>query len=290
MDSFKSQARYFANIPIIKRQYIASVHIENKNDKMFCDAILQRNHPGSYYFISESKNENGNKTEGCAQCLKYQKWLSSRFFIFIDSDMRYLMQEKGIDAMHYICQTYTYSWENHYCEAHQLQQRFTDVTTVVVKNIEFDFTKFLTQLSNIVFKPLALYSYCKRNNLGSFRMKDFTSCIPGQIQADSLNDNGNVLLNDIEQRFARVLNKPEYSGINLDDEINKLGSLGVSKENAYLHIRGHNLYNLVCHIGEFLVYGKHIDFEKDVLCQALPQSDYWELQRINDDIKAIFES
>ena len=121
-------------------------------------------------------------------------------------------------------------------------------------------------------------------------MKDFTSCIPGQIQADSLNDNGNVLLNDIEQRFARVLNKPEYSGINLDDEINKLGSLGVSKENAYLHIRGHNLYNLVCHIGEFLVYGKHIDFEKDVLCQALPQSDYWELQRINDDIKAIFES
>lgn len=55
--------------------------------------------------------------------------------------MRYLMKEPGLGAGDCICQTYTYSWENHYCEASELQHRFEKVCPD--KAATFDFQKFM---------------------------------------------------------------------------------------------------------------------------------------------------
>ena len=62
--------------------------------------------------------------------------------------------------------------------------------------------------------------------------------------------------------------------------------LGLVKENAYLHIRGHNLYNLIRGIGIHL----NPDFEYEVLLKELPASErYWEILRVVRDLNEILD-
>lgn len=65
---YEIQARYYTSIPLLDRKYVASVHVENKEDTLFWNTMLQRVRKGEYYFISHSKTSNGNETSGCEQC------------------------------------------------------------------------------------------------------------------------------------------------------------------------------------------------------------------------------
>lgn len=116
-DIYQLQAIYFANVSYQQEGVVACVHLENKDDALFWDAMLQSQHPGHYYYITQSRSPKTENASGRGQCLNYKPYLHERFFIAIDSDMHYLIGESDVDASHFICQTYTYSWENHYCEA-----------------------------------------------------------------------------------------------------------------------------------------------------------------------------
>ena len=125
----KHKALDFANVPLINRDIIASVHLENREDELFWDTLLQSHRPGKYNYIYESRiAKNSIPASGVNQCLRYKPYLSKTFFVCIDSDLRYLLQEPEIDARHYILQTYTYSWENHYCFAEQIQTRLAELS------------------------------------------------------------------------------------------------------------------------------------------------------------------
>ena len=159
-DNILSQARHYNNLPIIKRDIRSVVHLEDAEDEPFWDTILQRVRPGKYHYVHYSKSEKGNDTTGCDQCLKFRPYLTSRFFICIDSDLRYLMGEANLDATHYVIQTYTYSWENHYCQSGALQSSITANAT----GLGFDFSIFYSELSHALYEPLLLLLYCKRTD------------------------------------------------------------------------------------------------------------------------------
>ena len=90
----------------------AAVHVENKDDIGFWNTVLKHFVPeGRFHFIAGSRNEYGRETFGVTQCLKYFDFLSPGFFICIDSDYRYLLGERQINAGHFVLQTYTYSFE-----------------------------------------------------------------------------------------------------------------------------------------------------------------------------------
>ena len=88
------------------------VHVENTDDIWFWQQLLSKYRNKRYKFMPATNNEKGNRTAGCEQCLKYKEFLSQKFFICIDSDLRYLLDEE-LSAEMGILQTYTYSWENH---------------------------------------------------------------------------------------------------------------------------------------------------------------------------------
>ena len=46
---YKDQARDLANIPILRREIIACVHLEDKYDMAFWDAMLQNQRRGKYH-------------------------------------------------------------------------------------------------------------------------------------------------------------------------------------------------------------------------------------------------
>ena len=62
---------------------------------------------------------------------------------------------------------------------------------------------------------------------------------------------------------------------------------GLTPENAYLHIQGHQLYNLVVNIGTLLCKGKKIAFKSEVLDKGFPISGYVEIDDVQSDLSTI---
>jgi len=281
-DVYQEQARYFANVPLMQSGVVASVHLEDGDDKGFWDAMLQTRHPGRYYFITHSRSPKGYDTKGCEQCLKYRPYLSKRFFICIDSDMRYLLQESNLDAANFICQTYTYSWENHYCEAFALQRQFEKQCPE--KTATFDFSAFLSELSKALYKPLLLLLYCLKNDRPDFNLRMFSACLPNQCRRVELAENGKSLIERIAKNFEQHLNSQFAKSIDFDAEASYCNALDVNEENAYLHVRGHNVFDLVAYIGDLLCRGTSVSFKNDVLTNELPPQDYWQIKKVASDI------
>ena len=281
-DVYQEQARYFANVPLMQSGVVASVHLEDGDDKGFWNAMLQTRHPGRYYFITHSRSPKGYDTKGCEQCLKYRPYLSKRFFICIDSDMRYLLQESNLDAANFICQTYTYSWENHYCEAFALQRQFEKQCPE--KTATFDFSAFLSELSKALYKPLLLLLYCLKNDRPDFNLRMFSACLPNQCRRVELAENGKSLIERIAKNFEQHLNSQFAKSIDFDAEASYCNALDVNEENAYLHVRGHNVFDLVAYIGDLLCRGTSVSFKNDVLTNELPPQDYWQIKKVASDI------
>jgi len=284
-DIYQEQARFFANVPLMQSGVVASVHLEDGDDKGFWNAMLQTRHPGRYYFITHSRSPKGYDTKGCEQCLKYRPYLSKRFFICIDSDMRYLLQEPNLDAANFICQTYTYSWENHYCESSALQQRFEKQCPD--KAATFDFSKFLSELSKALYKPLLLLLYCLKNDKPDFNLRMLSACLPNQCKRIELADNGKSLIERITKNFEQHLNSQFAKSIDFGAEGSYSNALNVNEENAYLHVRGHNVFDLVAYIGDLLCRGTSVSFKNDVLMKELPPQDYWQIKKVASDISTI---
>ena len=111
MNRIEDQARYYQNLPLRDRRLKAVVHLEDAEDELFWDHQLQKASPATYHFLAYSKNDRGNEARGCEQCLRYRHFLTNRFFICIDSDLRQLRGEEGLSPDNFIAQTYAYSWE-----------------------------------------------------------------------------------------------------------------------------------------------------------------------------------
>ena len=282
---YKDQAHDLANIPILRRDIIACIHLEDRDDMLFWDAMLQNQRRGKYYYVTHSKSRSGNEASGSSQCLRFLPYLNRRFFIGIDSDIRYLMQEPEVDVAHYVCQTYTYSWENHYCEARTLQERFTSLCPE--RACQFDFEAFLSAYSTVVFKPLLLLIYCLKNHKPDFTRKQFDACLPHQCKGIELADNGKLIIERISKTLEPYLNTSFARSVDFKAESNYCEALNVNEQNAYLHIRGHNLFDLVICIGNMLCHGTSVSFKKDVLMKGLPSQTYWQIQKVAEDITAI---
>ena len=286
MDWIEKQAVMFRNYPLLHPNYRAVVHLEDKDDEMFWNAMLQQVAPAQYKFVSYSKNNKGNDTRGCEQCLKYRPYLSHHFFICIDSDMRYILGETDIDAKHYVCQTYTYSWENHYCEAKSLQAKWNVVRMVKGIVAQFDMESFLQRLSRLVFRPLLVLVYLHEHNNQKL-YKQLLNCLPTQCKREDLVDNGNLLLAHIEENINHLMENIEDA--ELEDEKMQLNELGIDEANAYLHIRGHNLFDLVKYIGLLLTKGSQVSFYKEILTNGIPTDTYWQKDKIEADVKEILK-
>ena len=241
-----SQARHYSNLPIIKRDVRSVVHLEDAEDETFWDTILQRVRPGKYHYVSYSKSENGNIAKGCDQCLKFRPYLNSRFFVCIDSDMRYLKEEQDLDAAHYVIQTYTYSWENHYCQENSLQTSITGHAD----GFGFNFSVFLANLSHAIYEPLLLLLYCKRIGSDLLTESTFNRLMKKQCTAEESKNDGNGYVQYITQTFMPFLSLALSIGFNLTFESAYFSTIGLNRNNAYMHVKGHNIYELTKYIGK----------------------------------------
>ena len=283
----EARALDYSNVPLIDRRVVASVHLENREDELFWDMLLQHNKPGKYNYIYESRVEkDGDPKSGVDQCLRYKPYLTPTFFICIDSDLRYLLQEPDIDAQHCILQTYTYSWELHYSIAEKIQAQLANISSEVAT--KFNFPLFLSKLSQIAYEPL-LYLLESLNNKQVARsiIGEFNDCFPSQCLASVFVDNGEQLLHQIAQNLQQFMSEPLFSSIDISAAKTKYNKLGLNESNTYLHLKGHNIWGLVNHIGNMLCRPHRINFKQQVLLPSLQLSGYWEMEKVTNDAHQI---
>lgn len=257
------------------------VHVEDIDDIWFWQQFLTKYRPGRYKFYPATTNENGNRVTGCTQCLKYKDFLSQKFFICIDSDLRYLLDEE-ISAENGILQTYTYSWENHCSFAERLQAKFDKLTG---RGNRFDFVAFLQRYSEIVYEPFLIMLYQERNGHTEFGRDAFRRLISLIYRKGDEVSNGEQFLKRLDAGIQEALDSiGEVRGFNFRAESEYYAVKGLDRNNAYLYVRGHCLYNALTSIGKKLCEGAGVDFEQNILKSELAFECYDAISRIKSDI------
>ncbi|WP_456087908.1 DUF4435 domain-containing protein [Parabacteroides sp.] len=296
--------RYKASLSV--NGHLAVVYLEDKGDECFWAAVLKHYKADSSFYFRFGSRETGS---GCQQCLKYKKHLDKQFLIAIDSDYRYLLKEADVDVAHFVLQTYTYSFENHYCYAKNLQKALRLACNDDKVDDLFSVSEFLRQYGEIVY-PLFLYLlYDMRTKKHVFLKDEFHQLLGTQTKVkQSVEDNGKTLLDSLHQTLNKKLSelKALFPDFTQEAEASLYKEAGLHKDTAYLYARGHNLYNIIVSLGKEIVnyhireekkkcekkhhkaiYERHSDFEPILRSQLL--YNYPEMEKIGKDIKKIWQ-
>lgn len=227
----------------------AAVHVENTDDITFWSAALKHLRPDDrFHFIAGSRNEYGNETSGVTQCLKYYNHLNRNFFICIDSDFRYLLQERDFTPEHFVLQTYTYSFENHHCYAEGLSDVCERVTHIA--NRIFDFPWFLTAYSRILHPLFMWHLYYMRTDPQRFSKYDFNQYLKsdfGRSGDRTPRENAERMLSVLQMKVDKRLRHLERENPDADIGIvsGRMAELGLTPDTTYFFLRGHNVYDMV---------------------------------------------
>lgn len=260
----------------------AIVHVEDVDDIAFWRSIIKYVRPKvQLKFIAADCGPTGVRTTGKNLCLKYLPYLSSSFFICVDSDFDYLLNSDLICANRFVLQTYTYSWENHYCFARALQKRWEAVNP----KSNFDFGVFVSRLSSIIYSPLLTYLISKQYRRSCFSLEELCSAIlKVQLTKEALKNNGELLLDNISKSISELTVSVIQVSFDVSLFIKAKSEKGLIEDTAYLYMQGHCIYDLVNRIGRFLTDGSQIDFEYQVLRTNLYYDGYAEIKRVQSDI------
>lgn len=285
MDEIKDWAEYYQNMHVLDDSIRAVVLMENMEDKVFWDVMLQRYRPGEYMYIGHDNSLDDSQTipGGCTECLKYKDYLTPFFFICMDTDMSQMLGNSNMGVSNYICQTYTYSWENHCCESSGLQNLFCSKCSA--KAGAFDFKVFLKEYSKAVYIPMLTLLACAKNASTNFTISTFCSCIPKQCKRIDLANNGEGLIVQIKSNFASAITPALKSSINYRAMAAICKSLRIDATNAYLHTRGHDIFNLLSYMGKLVCKGQSMNFERDVMLKNMTSTG-WEMVRIEQDLRS----
>lgn len=218
---------------------------------------------------------------GKSYIMKHHSQANASYILCVDSDLDRILGKKEFDAEHYILQTYTYSWENHHCWSKALQSTWMPWQ----KNVEFDFTVFLSALSSVIYDAFVLMLTKKRLSHKGFTLDALCNCldkVQGNQKEALLNKGEGVLANITDNINRKIANVAPETKDDLQATIQRLEQLGINKSNCYLYMQGHSVFNLVCRIGKALF---DESFEFQVLMPSFSiDNEYKELDSIKDDI------
>lgn len=271
---YQELAQYYTASTFLHR-VDSVVMLENMHDEWFWRQVLEHCKPQKYEFIAGTQSIDGeNVTTGCGQCLKFRGFLNQRFFVCMDSDIRYLRGE-DLTATEGFIQTYTYSWENHCAYSERL----------TIPDLSFDFTDFLCNYSIVVHKGLMFLMHVMNVQGADFSLKILRGCLSQQYRKGDEIDNGKAIIQRIEDDLRVAMhNSVHYNSFDYEAITDEFMAKGVTKENAYLYVRGHNVYSMLNSIGSKLFEGKDVDFENSVLKSTINHFNYPEIRKVGDDI------
>ena len=225
------------------------VEIEDSIDKGFWEDILKEQCPSKDFHFNPyhtvlDDDDTGNRIKGKTRILKIADQMNDWHIGCIDSDYDWILSDycdkgKTINDNKYLLQTYAYSFENLVCLSSTLND-FCQETTE--ESTDVDFNDYVQRVSEVIYPLLiwSVYLYSKGNH-------EFTPTAWHDVLINTLKDT-KASLALIEERVKAKLDELTTSYTSEIAERNNMKEFlskekGITKENAYLFVRGHELFD-----------------------------------------------
>lgn len=218
------------------------VLVEDEEDIRFWNYVLTTIAPG--YTFNISPYQYGSLHKGKSNVLKDVAQFGSNRIGCVDSDYDYLLPAESpyAEALRspYVIQTGTYSFENYVCDPTTLGEVCFQATT---RRTDFDFIGYMTQLSRLLYPVLlwALY-FQKTGNHAAFPAES------GWAKALPHSTNLNIdYIEEVRRATSELLQQFQSDYPTAQPKVDDLGRsmLGLTPENAWWFVRGHNLVDYI---------------------------------------------
>jgi len=263
----------------------AAVRVESMADIVFWQKMLTAKHDLKVKFYPAELSDSGIKQTGKSICMRYAPYYDRYYFACIDSDFDKILHPTKLSPKKYMIQTHTYSWENHYCQAKQLQLKWN----VVERTMDFDFELFLMLLSQILYPVLIEMLAIQASKRKSWKLDELCGVILScQVNKRGyLKHNGEQILKEISKKISEWRSKQSTPSDSKVQQIKQSAStIGWDVNNTYLYMQGHCIFDLILRIGKVLCPSDY-DFQYLVLQTDLVYDGYPEVVYIQNDISTL---
>lgn len=232
-----------------KARHRIVAYVESYDDVFFWTNLLRRLETDKYFFEvklpSSTSLQKGKKT---VLSNELGERLGNYMIACVDADYDYLMQgttpaSRALLDSPYVFHTYAYAIENLECYAPALRQVCASAT--LNDRFVFDFEKFITEFSTIIWPLFVWNVWCYRyDRYKSFSMLDFYHIVETrkidfyhpERTLDALRHRVNSKIARLQKSFPE--GKKTYKPLR-----EELESLGLAPARTYLYMRGHDLFD-----------------------------------------------
>lgn len=216
-----------------------AVRIENEKDEAFWRPLIESVLPHKllifYPYFSEVST-----TKGKPDMKKYMDFGDEKLIFCIDADYDYLL-ENPILIKPFVFHTYVYSVENYWSYSEGMKNILENA--LHTEGIDFDFEDFFNSYSAIIYDWLTYSIYSTKIKDGQLSSENCGK-VAGFVAIKDILTDLEVLRNQLKQ-YKQDL-KISYQTIpDFQNFKKRLTELGLNKDNAYLFLRGHDLFDRV---------------------------------------------
>jgi hypothetical protein len=214
------------------------VRIENLNDKFFWESILSTIFPTKTLIFYELFPNDEITAKGKTDIKKYIDYADKDLIFCIDADYDYLLENTDFIGKSFVFHTYVYAIENIYSYAEGLKE--TLEKAINTEGVTFDFELFFKNYSAIIYNWLCYSLYSEKIKDGLLS-RDNCGKMAGFIKFNNMGNDLTELKIKLEKEsiiFEKQYEaKADYNSFKI-----RLNELGLTQNNAYLFLRGHDLF------------------------------------------------
>jgi len=231
--------------------------VEGFEDEIFWEYVFSKFAP-SLKINFESHSRDNEFKSGVQEVLKEKDKTGKNLILCIDSDFRYLLQDKEINENPFIFQTYTYSIENHKCAPQNLNRIIKSATLV---QGDFDFVKFFEKYSQTIYSLFLYILYFEIKKYEKIQNKEWISGDEFAVNEKRLREVLGIPSNEvtIENHAQALIEKLKKRVVALENEIKaKYGEIDleniedylkekfkIDKSDIFWYVNGHIIYSNV---------------------------------------------
>lgn len=232
------------------RQRIVA-YVESYDDVLFWRGVLSEFETAERYFevmLPSHKTLRRGKKEALMSAL--QGGLGQNLIACVDADYDYLLQgatpmSRLILQSPYVFHTYAYAIESYQCYAPSLHN--VCVMATLNDRAVFDFEAYLQTFSQIIYPLFVWNIWCyRKQTYGKFTLADFAQAVdPGQVNLFHPEEALARVRNKVNRKMAWLQHSYPRAKADYAPLKEELRRLGVTPENCYLYMRGHDLFDYV---------------------------------------------
>ena len=218
------------------------VRVENPNDIEFWDFTFRKALPNSRLeFFPQCYEHPSSGTMGKDCVLLLKDHADKELVLCIDSDYDYLLEHDFRNP--FIFQTYVYALENYWSYAEGLKNILEKATNT--EGCNFDFVAYFKSYSEVIYQVLICSLYSEKINDEQLTRKNYGKEIGFNTIKILPVETGLAALSEYIVNFIASLNIDYQGRTDFNAFKNRLSALGLTKDNAYLFISCHDLFDRV---------------------------------------------